>query len=96
MEKDGSDVVEMSIECEEAPPGLVRPHLDLVVVTTGNEEGLGLVEVDAADRPIVFFESINQCAHTVVPKLDRGRVQRYEDPWSSVVWSVMWVLLARS
>jgi hypothetical protein len=67
MEKDGSDVVEMTVERKQATATLVRPNLDLVVVATRNEEWLRLVEVDAADGPIVLFESINQRSHSVVP-----------------------------
>ena len=43
---------------------------------------LSLVEIDAAHRAIVFFESVDQGAHSVIPELDRGRVKRNEDPWS--------------
>lgn len=67
VEEDGADIVEMAIEGEEAATSLKRPDLDLVVITTRHEEGLRLVEVDASYRTIVFFEPINQGAHTVVP-----------------------------
>jgi hypothetical protein len=40
VEEDGADVVEMAVEGEETAAGLVRPDLDLVVVTTRHEEGL--------------------------------------------------------
>jgi len=67
VEEDGADIVKMAIEGEEAATSLKRPDLDLVVVTTGHEEGLGLVEVDTSYRAIVFFEAVDQGAHTVVP-----------------------------
>jgi hypothetical protein len=34
VEEDGSDIVEMAIEREETSSGLVRPHFDLVVVSS--------------------------------------------------------------
>ena len=46
-----------------------------------SSQGLCLVEIDAADRPVVLFEAVDQGSHPVVPQLDRGGVQRYEDPW---------------
>jgi hypothetical protein len=67
MEEDSADIVEMAIEGEEAATSLERPDLDLVVVTTGNEERLCLVEVDTSYRTVVFFEAVNQSAHAVVP-----------------------------
>lgn len=67
MEENGSDVIEMAVEGEEAAAGLVGPNLDLIVVTARDEEGLRPVEVNSAHRTIVFFESINQCSHAVIP-----------------------------
>lgn len=40
MEEDGSNVVQVTVQGEQTPPGLVRPDLDLVVVTTRDEQGL--------------------------------------------------------
>ena len=34
---------------------------------TGNEQGLVRVESDTSDRTIVFFESVNQGSHAVIP-----------------------------
>lgn len=82
MEKDGSDIVQMAIQSEQAPSSLVRPDLDLVVVAAGNEERLGLVEVDTADWAIMFLESVDKRAHSVVPQLNSRRVEGDEDPWS--------------
>ena len=101
MEEDGADIVEVAVEGEEAPACLVRPDLDLVVVTARYKKGLPprqhpavlpsavsphlcLVEVDAADRAIVLFESVNQGAHPIVPQLNGGRVEGDEDPWSGI------------
>lgn len=74
VEEDGSDIVKMAVEGEQAAPGLVGPDLDLVVVTARDEERLGLVEIDTSDGAIVFLEAINQCSHSVIPELDSGRV----------------------
>ena len=40
VEEDGADIVEMAVQSEEATAGLVRPDLDLVVVTARDEKGL--------------------------------------------------------
>jgi hypothetical protein len=67
MEKHCSDIVQMSIQCEKTPPCLVTPDLDLIVVTSGHEEGLSRVEVNASDRTVVLFESVNESSHAVIP-----------------------------
>jgi hypothetical protein len=67
VEEDCSDIVQVTIECEQASPCLIRPHLDLVVVAARYEEWLCLVKVNATDWAIMFLKSINQCSHTVVP-----------------------------
>ena len=82
MELDGADVVKVAIQRKQASSRLVRPDLDLVVVASRDEHGLRFMKVDCADWAIVFLESVNQCAHAVVPQLNRGRVEGDEDPWS--------------
>lgn len=82
VEEDGSNVVEMAVQGEQAAPGLVRPDLDFVVITTRNKQGLRLVKVDASNGAIVLFEAIDQSTHTVVPELNRRRVEGDKDPWS--------------
>lgn len=82
MEENGSDIVEMAVKGEQATSCLIRPDLDLVVVATRDEEGLCLVEVNTTNWSIMFFESIDQCSHTIVPELNGGRVKRHENPWS--------------
>ena len=74
VEEDGADIVKVTIECKEAAAALVRPHLDLVVIAAGHEEGLGIVEVDSADGAIVFLKAVYEGAHAVVPELYGGRV----------------------
>jgi hypothetical protein len=99
VEKDRSDVVQMATQCEQTSSSLIRPDLDLVVVTTRYKsvpsqyaaqshsallcsQWLRLVEVNATDRPVVFFEAVDQGSHAVVPELDGGGVQRHENPGS--------------
>lgn len=65
VEKDGPHVVEMPVEREKFAPCGQRPHLDLVVVAAGHEEGLGLVEVDASDGTAVAFEPIDEGPHAI-------------------------------
>lgn len=65
VEEDRSHVVQVSIEREKLPSCGQRPHLDLVVIAAGYEEGLGFVEVDASDRAAVAFESVDQGSHAV-------------------------------
>lgn len=81
VEENSSDIVQMTVQREQTPPGLVRPDLDLVVVTARDEERLGVVEVDSSDWTVVLFEPINQGSHTVVPELDRRGVEGDENPW---------------
>lgn len=81
MEENRAHIIQVAVQCEETPPGLVVPDLDLVVITAGHEQGLRRVEVNASDRTIMFFESIDECSHAVIPQLDSGGVKRDEDPW---------------
>lgn len=74
-------IVQMAVQREKASPRLVTPHFDLVVITSGNEEGLRLVEVDASDGTIVLFESVNKSSHPIIPQLDGRGMKRHKDPW---------------
>lgn len=67
VEKDRPHVVQVAVEREQTSPCLVAPDLDLVVITTGHEQRLRLVEIDASHRSIVFFEAINECSHAIIP-----------------------------
>lgn len=64
-----SYVVQMPIKSEETPAGLIRPDLNLVVVSARHEEGLRLVEVDSSNRSIMLLETVDQRSHTIVPQL---------------------------
>lgn len=67
VEEYSAHIVEMAVQSKQAATGLERPDLDLVVVTSGYEQRLRLVEVDTSHRTIVLFKAINQGAHTVIP-----------------------------
>lgn len=69
MEENGANVIKVAIQGEETASCLIRPNLDLVIVTAGYEEGLGFMEVNPTNWAIVFLESIDQSSHTIVPEL---------------------------
>jgi hypothetical protein len=83
VEENGANVIEMTVQCEKTSSRLVGPDFDLVVVTTRYEKRLRFMEVDASNRPVVFLESIDERAHSIVPKLNGGRMEGDENPWSS-------------
>jgi len=58
MELHGANVVKVTQQGKEAPPELVVPHFDLVVITAGNNEWLNFVKVDSSHRPIMLVESL--------------------------------------
>ena len=53
---------------------IVFNHLDFVIISSRDEERLLLVEVDAADRTVVFVKLLQQGAHTVVPQLQQNQL----------------------
>lgn len=67
MEEDRAHIIQMAVQCEKTPSGLVIPNLDLVVIASGHKQGLSRVEIDSSDRTIVFLETVNECSHAVVP-----------------------------
>lgn len=67
VEEDCPHIVKVAIEREKTSPCLVGPDFDFIVVSAGNEQWLGLVEVDATDWAVVLFKSVDQRSHTVVP-----------------------------
>jgi hypothetical protein len=67
VEEYRSHVVEMSVQGEKTSPGLKTPDLNLVVVTSGDKEGLCRVEINAANRSIVLFKAIDQRSHAIIP-----------------------------
>jgi len=81
MEEYRPNIVEMAVQGEETPPRLIRPYFDLVVVSSGDEQWLCLMKVNTSDRTIMLFKSVDQRAHTIVPKLNRRGVEGDENPW---------------
>ena len=75
VKENGSYIVEMAIEGEETPSTLIGPNLYLIVVSTGHEQWLGLMKINASDRSVMLLEPIYQRSHPIVPKLNGGRVQ---------------------
>lgn len=67
MEEYRPHVVQMTIQGEEAAPGLVRPNFDLVIVTPGHEQWLSAVKINTSDGSVVLLESIYQGSHAVIP-----------------------------
>ena len=53
--------------------------------TSGHEERLRVVEVDAPDGPVVLVEAVEEGAHAVVPHLDDAAVEAGQDPWAARV-----------
>ena len=51
MEKDGTDIIHVSIESKETLVLLPVPDFNLVVVTTGYKKRLKFMEINATDRP---------------------------------------------
>lgn len=82
MEEDGSNIVQVSVQGKQASPRLIRPDLDLIIVTARHEERLSLVEVNSSDRSIVLLKSVYESSHAVVPQLDGRGMKRDKDPWS--------------
>lgn len=89
VEEDCTDIIQMPIESKQTSASLVGPDLDLVIISTRDEEGLCLVEVNSSYRSIVLLKSINQRSHTIVPKLDGRRVKRDKNPWSAKLLAVI-------
>lgn len=81
MELDATDVVFMSGKGELAFFGGVVPHFDGFVVSAGNEEGLVVVEVDAADWAVMLNELIDEHFVDVVVEKNFSVVKRGKDPW---------------
>lgn len=67
VEENSPHVVQMPIERKQASASLVAPDLDLVIISSGHEKRLRLVEINATDGAIVFLKAVNQHAHAVVP-----------------------------
>lgn len=75
----------MSKQGKQTSVSFVIPHLDLVIISSGHEERLCDVEVDAPDGPVMLVEAVDECPHPVVPQLDDAAVEAGEDPWPLAV-----------
>lgn len=67
MEKYRPHVIEMAVQREQAPSSLIRPDLNLVIVSARYKKRLRFVEINPSDRAIVLFETVDQGAHAVIP-----------------------------
>lgn len=76
------DIVEVSDQGKDASPEFVVPDFDLVIITARNEKRLRAMEINAANRPLMLVEAIDEGAHAIVPKLDGTIVQAGQDPWT--------------
>lgn len=83
VKKDSANVIKMTVQGEQATSCLVGPNFDLIVIATRHKEGLCLVEVHSSNGSIMFFESVDKRAHSVIPELDGRRMKCNEDPWSA-------------
>jgi hypothetical protein len=75
MELHSTNVVQVAEESEEATPQFIVPHLNLVVIPSRDEERLRLMEMDAPNGTFMLIESVNECAHSIIPQLDDTTVQ---------------------
>jgi hypothetical protein len=50
VEVHSANVIDVPKEVEQATPLLVVPDLDLVIISTGHKEGLGVVECNSSHR----------------------------------------------
>jgi len=67
VEENSTNVVKVTIERKKTPPRLMRPDFDLVVVAPRNEQRLRIMEINAPYWSIMFLETVNESAHTIVP-----------------------------
>jgi hypothetical protein len=50
MKVHSTNIIQMAVQSEQTTAGFVIPHLDLIVIATGDEEGLRWVESDTSYR----------------------------------------------
>ena len=84
VEENSANVIQVAVEGKETSSTLIRPDLDLVVISPRYEQWLCLVEVYASDGPIVLLEPVYQGSHAVVPQLYCRGMQGDEDPWPEI------------
>lgn len=81
VKEDRSHIVQVTVQGKETPSGLIGPNLDFVIISARNKQRLRLVKIYPSDRTIMLFKSIYKCSHTIIPKLNGGRMKRHQDPW---------------
>jgi len=74
MELHCSNVVQVTLQGEHALLGLVVPHLDQVVVTSGHKHWLRIMEANSSDRSIVIFEFVEQDLRSVIEQMNASIV----------------------
>lgn len=57
----------MAVQSEKTPTALITPHLDLVVVASGNEQGLRWMKVDTSNGAVMLLEAVDESSHAIVP-----------------------------
>ena len=67
MKLDRSDVIQVTQEGKETAAQFVVPDLDLVVISTRYNQGVGQVKINATDGSVVLFKSINDSADAIIP-----------------------------
>ena len=67
MEKHGSDIVQVTIQGENALASDEGPHPDQIVVTTGHKKRLRWVEIDTSNWTLMILKTVDKSAHTVIP-----------------------------
>jgi hypothetical protein len=75
MEKDCSDVIEMSCDCENAFLCLIIPPFDFVIIPSRYKQWLIRVKCDASHWSFMLFELVNKTTNPIVPELYSTRVQ---------------------
>jgi hypothetical protein len=70
VEENGTNIVQMSSQSEEASFRIVVPDFYAIVIASRNKHWLSLVKVDSSNWSIVLFESFNESSHAVIPELN--------------------------
>lgn len=69
MEENSPHIVQMPVQSEKTSSRLIGPNFYLVIIPTRNEERLCFMEVNASNRPVMLFKSIDKGTHSIVPQL---------------------------
>jgi hypothetical protein len=70
MEEHCSNIVQMASESKHAAFRVVIPYFDSVIISTRHKHGLRLMKINTSNWAIMFFISIYQCSHSIIPQLD--------------------------